>query len=182
MAEQYGMRGKEVLKSTVTGNSGNNWRNSELQRNIVDDYEYYSLAFYTGDFEMVKKIKKSKGFTGMEHFIYQCWNQAFLIYLYEKPLPSKAAARIAAEVGFPDTEDGNARLDFERAIQEECSARKMSEFWNYFQKWKGYFPMEEAEREKYLIWAEKSFLKEQMRSCPANTEINTGRLPRCWQS
>lgn len=53
------------------------------------------------------------------------------------------------------TKDGNARLDFERAIQEKCSARKMSEFWNYFQKWKGYFPMEEAERKKYLEWAEK---------------------------
>lgn len=156
MAEQYGMRGKEVLKSTVTGNSGNNWRNSELQRNIVDDYEYYSLAFYTGDFEMVKKRSKNpKGSLGWSTSFISVGIRLFLIYLYEKPLPSKAAARIAAEVGFPDTEDGNARLDFERAIQEECSARKMSEFWNYFQKWKGYFPMEEAERKKYLTWAEK---------------------------
>ena len=28
-------------------------------------------------------------------------------------------------------------------------------FWNYFQRWKAYFPMEQQERETYLAWAEK---------------------------
>ena len=43
---------------------------------------------------------------------------------------------------------------FEAEIQSECQEHKVSEFWNYFQRWKVYFPMEKTEREKYLIWAE----------------------------
>ena len=35
----------------------------------------------------------------------------------------------------------------------------MTEFWNYFQRWKIYFPMQETEREKYLTWAENIVYK-----------------------
>ena len=45
------MRGKEVLINRIKGNQENNWRNSELRKNVIDDYKYYSLIFYTGDFE-----------------------------------------------------------------------------------------------------------------------------------
>ena len=156
MAEQYGMRGKEVLKGTETGYSESSWRNTELRRNVVDDYEYYSLSFYTGDFEKTKsRSKNPSGSLGWSTSFIGVGIRLFLLYLYEKPLPSKAAARIAAEVGFRNTEDRNDRPDFEKAILEECSERKIREFWNYFQRWKACFPMEEAERKKYLAWAER---------------------------
>ncbi len=48
-----------------------------------------------------------------------------------------------------------ASMHFESAVAEESRARKVSIFWNYFQRWKQYFPMEQNERKKYLAWAEK---------------------------
>ena len=50
-------------------------------------------------------------------------------------------------------------LEFETEIQRECQEHKVTEFWNYFQRWKTYFPMEETEREKYLTWAENIVYK-----------------------
>lgn len=35
------------------------------------------------------------------------------------------------------------------------STYKLSVFWNYFQRWKQYFPMEQQEREQYLEWIEE---------------------------
>ena len=46
-------------------------------------------------------------------------------------------------------------MSFERDILEDCRKYKTSMFWNYFQRWKAYFPMEQQERETYLAWAEK---------------------------
>ena len=70
-------------------------------------------------------------------------------------MPSKAAARIAAYVGFQDADSSELLMGFERDIFEESCKYKTSMFWNYFQRWKLYFPMEQQEREKYLAWAEK---------------------------
>lgn len=93
MAELYGKRGKEVLGSRIKGNQPEYTRNAELSRNIIGEYGYYTLSFYTGDFE--------------------------------------------------------------NEIIEESQKHKVSIFWNYFQRWKPYFLMEEAEQKKYLVWAEK---------------------------
>ena len=156
MAKRYGMRGKEVLINRIKGNQENNWRNSEFRRNMIDDYMYNSLNFYTGDFEKVKNISKNpKGSLGWSSSFIRSGIRLFLIYLYEKPLPSKAAASIAAYIGFPDIKDGESRMYFENEILEECHKHKVSEFWNYFQRWKRHFPMGEEERKKYLSWAEK---------------------------
>ena len=104
MAKRYGMRGKEVLINRIKGNQENNWRNSELRKNVIDDYKYYSLIFYTGDFEKVKNISKNpQGSLGWSSSFIRIGIRLFLIYLYEKTLPSKAAASIAAYIGFPDT-------------------------------------------------------------------------------
>ena len=156
MAKRYGMRGKEVLINRIKGDQENNWRNSELRRNVIDDYEYYSLIFYTGDFEKIKTISKNpKGSLGWSSSFIRNGIRLFLIYLYEKTLPSKAAASIAAYIGFPDTKDGESRMYFENIILEECFKYKVSEFWNYFQRWKRHFPMGDEERKRYLSWAEK---------------------------
>lgn len=156
MAKRYGMRGKEVLRNRIKGNQENNWRNSEFRRNMIDDYMYNSLNFYTGDFEKVKNISKNpKGSLGWSSSFIRSGIRLFLIYLYEKMLPSKAAASIAAYIGFPDTKDGESRMYFENEILEECHKYKVSEFWNYFQRWKRHFPMGEEERKRYLSWAEK---------------------------
>lgn len=66
----------------------------------------------------------------------------FLLYLYDSPIPSKAAADIASYIGFPDEKERKDLLKFETEIQRECQEHKVSEFWNYFQRWKRYFPME----------------------------------------
>ena len=157
MAKRYGMRGKEVLINRTKGNQENNWRNSEFRRNMIDDYRYYSLNFYTGNFEKVKNISKNpKGSLGWSSSFIRRGIRLFLIYLYdEKTLPSKAAASVAAYIGFSDTKDGESRMYFENEILEECHKYKVSEFWNYFQRWKRHFPMGEEERKKYLSWAEK---------------------------
>ena len=50
-------------------------------------------------------------------------------------------------------------LKFETDIQRECQEHKVTEFWNYFQRWKTYFPIEKTEYEKYLMWAENIVYK-----------------------
>lgn len=71
MAETYGMRGKEVLRNRLRGNAEFKYRNSELNQNVIDDYEYYQLVFYTGDFNTVKNISiNPKGSLG--------WSSSFI--------------------------------------------------------------------------------------------------------
>ncbi len=156
MAQRYGMRGGEVLCSRIKGNSKGYVQNAELQQNAVGDYGYLKLKFYTGDFRSVKQASKnpqdSLGWSG--NFI-QYGIRLILLYLYDAPLPSKAAAGLAEYVGFRDAADYDVLMDFEREIIEESSRHKVSTFWNYFQRWKRYFPMEEKERKEYLSWAEK---------------------------
>lgn len=79
----------------------------------------------------------------------------FLLYLYEKELPSKAAAAIARNIGFDDETDQCYALHFEKELVVESRKNKTSLFWTYFKRWKQYFPMEIEERKKYLKWAEK---------------------------
>ena len=73
----------------------------------------------------------------------------------ENDLIHKAAAGIAAYVGFTDTKEEKNLMEFEREILEESREHKVREFWNYFQRWKRYFPMDENEKKRYLSWAEK---------------------------
>lgn len=156
MAKIYGMRGKEVLVDRIKGSQENNWRNSEFRRNMIDDYTYNSLNFYTGDFHKVKNLSKNpKGSLGWSSSFIRIGIRLFLIYLYEETLPSKAASSIAAYIGFSDTKDGESRMYFENELLEECHKQKVSEFWNCFQRWKRHFPMEKEERKRYLSWTEK---------------------------
>ena len=80
----------------------------------------------------------------------------FLLYLYSKSLPSKAAGSIANYVGFPDMKDADCVMGFEQEIIEESQLHKVSVFWNYFQRWKAYYPIEQAEKKSILSWAEKT--------------------------
>lgn len=47
----------------------------------------------------------------------------FLLYLYEKPLPSKAAAYIASYIGFFDTKDRKNRMQLCLVITETTMAK-----------------------------------------------------------
>lgn len=156
MAEKYGMRGKEVLLREKKGTNEEYWKNQELRRNVISQYEYDSLLFYTGDFAKVKKLSKNPTSSlGWSSSFIRTGIRLFLIYLYEDPLPSKAASSIANYVGFPDTNNQKNQMEFEKKILEECRKHNVSEFWNYFQRWKRHFPMEEAKRKRYLAWAEE---------------------------
>lgn len=158
MAVQYGMRGKEVLGSGIQNRQvGEMIRNQELRPNMIGDHGYHELCFYTGDFEAVKKASKNpQGSLGWSSSFIRRGIRLFLLYLYENPKPSKAAAAVASTVGFFGNADSCEALRFENDIIEESKRNKVSVFWSYFQRWKRYFPMEEAERKRYLAWAEKT--------------------------
>ena len=58
MAETYGMCGKEILSNRLKGNTDLRYNHSELNHNVIGDYEYYRLVFYTGGFNAIKNISK----------------------------------------------------------------------------------------------------------------------------
>lgn len=160
MANTYGIRGREVLDKRLKGNQEFRYRNSELNRNIMGDYEYYRLLFYTGYFDAVKNISKNpEGSLGWSSSFIDDGIRLFLLYLYDRRLPSKAAKNIVSYIEFSDEKNPKNLLKFEKEIQNECQEHKVSEFWNYFQRWKKYFPMEEKKRRKYLAWAENIIYK-----------------------
>lgn len=66
MAEQYGIRAEKALASRIKGNPVTSIRNSELNQNIINNYTYNELNFYTGNFKAVKQYQKSKRFFGVE--------------------------------------------------------------------------------------------------------------------
>lgn len=156
MAEEYGMKGSEALCSREEGGSVEYVRNPELEKNVIGDYGYYTLSFYTGNFQVVIDASKNpQGSLGWSGSFIRYGIRLILLYLYEKPLPSKAAAGIAGYVGFSEKNDLNLQMDFENKIVEESNRLKISTFWNYFQRWKKYFQMSQKEKNTYLSWAEK---------------------------
>lgn len=156
MAEQYGMRGEEVFHGRIKGNLDRGWGNTELCQNILGDDQYYTLKFYTGDFASVKQASKNpKGSLGWSGSFIRCGIRLILLYLYDKPLPSKAAAELARNVGFGNSTESCHIMDFELGIIEESRRLGVSTFWNYFQRWKGYFQMDDDEKRTYFKWAER---------------------------
>ncbi len=157
MAEQYGMRGKEVLPTSgVQGGEVYSYKNKELCQNQIGKWEYYKLCFFTGDFDTAKKASQNpSGALGWSSSFIDHGIWLFLLYLFENSKPSQAAAMAAQKVGFADDAVSYNAMHFESAIAEESRKLKVSTFWNYFQRWKQYFPMGEDERKKYLAWAEK---------------------------
>lgn len=156
MAEKYGRAGREVLCSGEKGDPAECVRNAELEKNIIGNYGYYTLSFYTGNFQEVKAASKNpQGSLGWSGSFIRYGIRLILLYLYDNPLPSKAAAGVAGYVGFPDENDLSLQMNFESEIVEESHRLKISTFWNYFQRWKKYFQMSEEEKDKYFTWAEK---------------------------
>lgn len=155
MAEQYGVRGKEILNAGLKGEPAWNSRDTQMRHNVLGDYGYDRLRFYTGDFEAARLASKNPhgSLEWSSSFIRQ-GIRLFLLYLYEKPLPTQAAALAAADVGFQDDTEISHVMGFESEIIEESRRNKTSVFWNYFQRWKPYFQMGQEERGRYLKWAE----------------------------
>lgn len=156
MAKLYGMRGKEVLGSRIKPEPAGFFLNRELQTNAMSDSTYYTLCFYTGDFKTVWQASKNpQGSLGWSGRFISRGIRLFLLYLYENAVPSEAAKIVAREVGFSDEMEPRDTMKFESEMLEESRRNNTSLFWNYFQHWKSYFPMEEKERKQYLSWAEK---------------------------
>lgn len=156
MAEKYAFKGEDLIHNCKKGKVESCTRDSELQQNFLGDYEYLKMCFYVGDFVKVKEASKNpKGSLGWSGRFIPYGIRMILLYLYDRPIPSKAAAGIATYVGFHDVDGSEMMMGFERDILEESNKHKVSIFWNYFQRWKPYFPMEQQERENYLTWAEK---------------------------
>ena len=156
MAEKYGLKGKEIINNRKKGKTDHYVRDTELQQNFLGDYDYLKMCFYVGDFARIKEASKNpKGSLGWSGGFIPYGIRMILLYLYDRPIPSKAAVGIAAYVGFQDADSSEWMMGFERDILEESCKHKTSIFWNYFQRWKPYFPMEQQERETYLAWAEK---------------------------
>ena len=156
MAEKYSLKGKEILHNCKKGTAESYTRDTGLQQNFLGDYSYLKMCFYVGDFIKIKEASKNpKGSLGWSGSFIPYGIRMILLYLYDSPLPSKAAAEIAAYIGFRDTDNSESMMSFERDILEESCKYKTSIFWNYFQRWKSYFPMAQQEREEYLAWAEK---------------------------
>ena len=156
MAKQYGINGKIMLPSAPQNDSMSFGRNQELCVNLLSTLDYYMLCFYNGDFEKAKSVcKNTRESLGWSGTFIPYGTRLFLLYLYEKSLPSKAAEAIAGYIGFQDEADTKNLLGFEHDIIEESRTNKVSMFWSYFQKWKIYFPMSLEEKKKYLVWAEK---------------------------
>lgn len=96
MAEKYGITGKEILKNRKKGNQEYYRSNSELRENIIGDYGYNILSFYMGDFERVKEASVNpRGSLGWSTSFIRYGIRLILLYLYENPLPSKAAASLS---------------------------------------------------------------------------------------
>lgn len=156
MAEKYGLKGKDIIHNCKKGKAENSMRDIELQQNFLGDYSYLKMCFYVGDFAKVKEVSKNpKGSLGWSGGFIPYGIRMILLYLYDRPLPSKAAAAIAAYVGFQDADSSELMMSFERGVLEESCKHKTSMFWNYFQRWKLYFPMEQQERATYFAWAEE---------------------------
>lgn len=146
MAETYGQKGLEFLTSRKTGNAPK----------LTEDREYYALCFYAGDFDRAQRAcqNKSSGALGWSGTFMPCGLRMFLLYLYKNPLPSKAADHTAREIAFQEETNLQHALPFEREITEESRKENTSVFWNYFRKWKSYFPVSTEKQQGYLAWAE----------------------------
>lgn len=156
MAEQYGIKGGTLLPSILQSDYISYGRNEELRQNVLGTIDYYTLCFYTGNLKKAKEASKNpQGSLGWSGTFMPDGIRLFLLYLYEKPLPFKAAEALARYVGFPDETDNTNLINFENEIIEESRTNKVSVFWTYFQRWKSYFPISLEEKKKYLTWAEK---------------------------
>ncbi len=156
MAQKYGVQGAKSIINSIKHNNKYYEENSELRQNILRDAEYYTLNFYMGNFETMKKMSQNpSGSLGWSYSYIRIGIRLFLLYLYENPVLSKAGAVTEAYIRFEDSKELENMLFFERDIIQESHEHKVSMFWNCFQRWKKYFPMEQAEKKKYLDWAEK---------------------------
>ena len=160
MAERYQIKCKELLSESVKAKAEDYIGNKELERNVVSGAAWYTLSFYCGDFPVVKQASKNpSGSLGWSSGYIGTGIRLFLLYLYENPLPSKAASAIAGYLDCFGSREKGKQLFFERKITEESRLHGVSVFWNYFQRWKTYHPMPDTEKKNYLTWAENIVYK-----------------------
>ena len=99
--QTYGIRAEKALASRIKGNPVTSIRNSELNQNIINNYTYNELNFYTGNFKAVKAVSKNpSGSLGWSNCFVGEGICLFLLYLFEDAVPSKAAKAVANSIGF----------------------------------------------------------------------------------
>ncbi len=98
----------------------NKQRESAENRNIMGDYQFCALKFYTGDFAAAKEASKNpKGFLGWSGRFIRYGIRLFMLYLYDEPLPSIAMTSLAGDIDYAGDSEPEHLLDFEREIIEE---------------------------------------------------------------
>ena len=71
-------------------------RGTVLLNKIDDEYLYYMLCFYTGDFETVRRVSiNPQGSLGWSTSFIQYGLRAILLYLYESTKMTEAVSEIA---------------------------------------------------------------------------------------
>ena len=155
MAQSYGMKGKDLPKIPKKEN-GNGNCNLELVENLVDSTTATYLAFFSGEFQKVKKAcvnpTESLGWSG--RFI-GYGIKIFLLYLYNEECLGKATKNIAHEIarsfGFKENEE----FYYLKINPSEKNGGDSETFWMAFCKWKNYFTITSSEKNKYLHWLEE---------------------------
>lgn len=147
-----GMEAKELFKSRE---KATNYicRDEEQRENIMDNRTWLTLNFFAGDFVKVKAACKnpasSLGWTGtfMEAGI-----TLFLLYFNENKELGKGMTDIADsfsyEFGFSNKESLPLLGNVSR------KEKQYTQFWQAFQNWRKYFPMDEKERKNIMSWIE----------------------------
>lgn len=162
MAKRYGQRENLNWLSGMKEAPDSYCREEELRRNGISRGTFYTLRFFHGDFDTVKQASKNPANSlGWSSSFIRIGIRLILLYLYDNPVPSRAAQRVADYVDGYLYDSGKAeqKLTFEKRIQEESQQNGVSEFWQWFQNWKRYVPVEETMRKTYLSWAEKIVCK-----------------------
>lgn len=156
LAEGFGVQIKELLPGVLTSNNLAFGGSQELAGNVIDDHTYLKCCFFTGAFEEVKKkIVNPKGSLGWTGKFTRTGLALFLVYLYEGARPTVAIDYFVREIDFGKGEAEEFPTVLEQELMKESQEQGVSLFWNYFQRWKKYFPMEQEVKEKYYSWASK---------------------------
>lgn len=148
----YGIKAKGLLKTRQECDKYIQ-KNEEMQENIIDRETCIYLKFFAGKFDEIKKsCNNTPNSLGWSSSFIKKGVKLFLLYFYQGLDLGKSTLGIAEEFnnefGFANNVKGFNKLE---VIENTKSSNN---FWKAFQDWRIYFPIEEAEKKKYLLWLE----------------------------
>lgn len=153
--EQLFMKYKDSVKKIILNiprQQNLNTFNEELAKNIVHTFVYNELCFYIGRFGYVRQnIQNPENSLGWSGTFIRTGLSLFLVYLYDKEIPTKSMNFLMERIDFREVEDGEFLPELERKMLSQSS--EGNPFWYYFQCWKKYYVLEQTRKEKYYLWA-----------------------------